>query len=342
MSLPLADPFGVPVLPSVHGTFGALLIGVLVSYVLFGVVCTQAYIYNTRFPNDSGSMKALVAFVWACELAHCICIGHALYILMVSDFGHPERLATVPISLGASCLFNAVVALCTQGFFSMRIWRLSKSFLIPLITWALSLAFLAGSTVVFAMGLERTPFLEFESKWGWLLNTIWSVSAVNDIIIAISLVFWLSRGRDKSEMITPVVDKLIGWTIETGVVTRHVATVFLLTFNPHFDGFDTNHNVSRIAHASLRFSGADVWIAWYFVASRLYSNSFLARQPQLPYNITHVEGFFGTTNRIEVSVNTLTAEVNYPNENYRNEMENYRNEMRTHGYAWNSYPMPEK
>lgn len=39
---------------------GAMLIGVLFSYVLFGVTTTQVYIYSNRFPNDSRKIKLLV------------------------------------------------------------------------------------------------------------------------------------------------------------------------------------------------------------------------------------------------------------------------------------------
>jgi hypothetical protein len=39
---------------------GALQIGVLISYVLFGVTTTQTYIYYSRFPDDSPKLKAFV------------------------------------------------------------------------------------------------------------------------------------------------------------------------------------------------------------------------------------------------------------------------------------------
>lgn len=41
-------------------TAGALLVGTLVSYALFGVATTQAYLYSGRFPDESLKMKAMV------------------------------------------------------------------------------------------------------------------------------------------------------------------------------------------------------------------------------------------------------------------------------------------
>ncbi|KAJ7803187.1 hypothetical protein B0H14DRAFT_2889521 [Mycena olivaceomarginata] len=218
-------------------TLGALLVGVLLSYVLFGVTTTQTYLYSGRFPNDSRAIKLTVACVWLLELGHVICIGHTLYVLAVSGFGHPERFATIPQSLGVSTILNALVAMCVQGFLSFRIFRLWKRLYIPFLTWTLSFLFLGATGVVFVAGLQSMQFQLFEKKWGWLLDTLWAVAAANDLIIAATLVFWLARKREDSELMTPVVDKVIAWTIETGLITSLAAILNLvcvrcLSFSP--------------------------------------------------------------------------------------------------------------
>ncbi|KAJ6540208.1 hypothetical protein DFH09DRAFT_1323225 [Mycena vulgaris] len=96
-------------------TIGAVEVGVLISYVLFGVTTTQAYIYYGRFPEDSWRLKLLarlatVAFVWFCELAHAICIGHSIYVITVSDYGHPERLVRILESSMVAVFFSAAIA----------------------------------------------------------------------------------------------------------------------------------------------------------------------------------------------------------------------------------------
>ncbi|KAJ6485524.1 hypothetical protein C8R45DRAFT_1214296 [Mycena sanguinolenta] len=255
-------------------TLGALLIGVLLSYVLFGVTTTQVYLYSGRFPNDSRGMKLLVAGVWLLELGHVICIGHTLYVLVVSDFGHPERITDIPESLGVSTLLNAVIAMCVQGFFSYRIYRLWKRLAIPLLSWALSFLFLGATAAVFVIGFQASvTFQLFEVQWGWLLDSMWAVAAANDLIIAMALVFWLVREREDTYQITAVVDKVIGWTIETGLITSAAAILNLLCFVTMKNNF--------------------IWVSWYVVTARrecryirssnlqlttmiVYSNSFLA------------------------------------------------------------------
>ncbi|KAF8212604.1 hypothetical protein K438DRAFT_1804846 [Mycena galopus ATCC 62051] len=254
-------------------TLGALLVGTLLSFVLFGVTTTQTYFYSGRFPNDSRNMKLLVACVWTLELGHVICIGHTLYVLAVTDFDHPERLSMFPQSMGASTLFNALVAMCVQGYFSFRIYRLGKRLYIPLLTWTLSFLFLGGSTVIFAVGQRTVSFSLFDARWGWLFDTLWAVAAANDLIIAVVLVFWLVKKRDESEYMTHVLDKIIAWTIETGVITSAAAIMNLICFMTMKDSF--------------------VWIAWYVVTARLYSNSFLAS--------LNSRGTLRTTTQISVS-----------------------------------------
>ncbi|KAJ7483349.1 hypothetical protein FB451DRAFT_104812 [Mycena latifolia] len=238
----------------VDSTLGALLIGVLVSYVLFGVTTTQVYIYQNRFPKDSRKMKVLVAFVWFGELAHVICIGHALYRMVISDFSHPERLVNIPQSLGVSSLFNAIVTSCVQGFFSFRIYRLTKSLYIPFVTGTLSLLSFLSTVVVFVIGLQTFPFTVFEVKWGWLFNTLWSVTVANDLMIAATLVFWLWRRRDNSHLITVAsVDKIIAWTIETGVVTSAAAILTLTFFVTMQTNFYSNSFLASLnSRATLR------------------------------------------------------------------------------------------
>ncbi|KAJ7230386.1 hypothetical protein GGX14DRAFT_692139 [Mycena pura] len=237
-------------------TLGALLVGVLASYVLFGITTNQVYVYTSRFPNDSCKVKMLVAAVWLFELAHVLCIGHTLYILAVSDFGHPASFESIPASLGASTVFNGLIAMCVQGFFAHRIYRLSKQLYIPLFCWTLSLLFLAASTVAFVTGYRTTQFTKYEVQWGWLLDALWTISAVDDLIISASLVFWFLRRRDTSQPSVALVDKLIAWTIETGAVTSAAAILNLICFTMMKTNF--------------------IWIAWYVVTARLYSNSFLA------------------------------------------------------------------
>ncbi|KAF8195632.1 hypothetical protein K438DRAFT_1826265 [Mycena galopus ATCC 62051] len=213
-------------------TIGALQIGVLVSYVIFGVTTTQTYIYYTRFPDDQWKLKAFVTFVWVCELAHAICIGHTVYTYTITDYGHPERLISrVPASLEAAIFFSGIIAAAVQSFFSYRIYVLGKSLYIPFVTWGLAIFRFALSMVAFASGLRMVTVPSYETQWGWLAITLWSVSAANDVIIAGTMVFIFSRQRgSRTRRTAALVDKLIAWTIETGTITSVFGVVTLICY----------------------------------------------------------------------------------------------------------------
>ncbi|KAF7367821.1 hypothetical protein MSAN_00846500 [Mycena sanguinolenta] len=250
-----------------NGTLGALLIGTLVSYMLFGVATIQGYNYYVRFPDDSRKIKALVTAVWFGELGHVICIGHSLYAMVITEYGHPERLARLPNSLFCCDFlgrFDLLTCTAVQSFFAFRIYALLKSLWLPriglwllCICWAMSLfRVLPGSIVLFAYGINE-PIAKLEGDWAWLFDSVWTVSAANDLLIAGALVFVLYRQRARVLKNTvAIVDKLIAWTIETGVVTSMASLIMLAVF--------------------LSLPATFSFLAIFVIVSRLYSISLFA------------------------------------------------------------------
>ncbi|KAF7351255.1 hypothetical protein MSAN_01557000 [Mycena sanguinolenta] len=240
-----------------HTTIGAYELGVLVSYILLGVTTTQVYMYWSRFPNDPPRLRYLVALLWALEMAHAICIGCTLYQMTVSDYGQPERLILIPPSLAIAVVFSGIVGGAVQSFFAARIYHISKSLYIPCLSWTLSFSRLLGSIAVCYYGLRLPTIPDFEMQFGWLLNSLWSVASANDVLIAVTLVYWLSRcRREAGKRTVALVDKLIAWTMETGVVTSAAGVASLLCFATMKSNY--------------------IWIAFFVVNARLYSNSLLA------------------------------------------------------------------
>ncbi|KAJ7052231.1 hypothetical protein C8F01DRAFT_1337638 [Mycena amicta] len=251
MSVPAFDP---------NPTLGAILIGTLLSTILFGVTTAQAYLYSTRFPEDSPRIKATVALVWICEAAHVGCVSHTLYTWLVTDYAHPERLlGRAPGSMPAFVLLTVIIAVCVQVFFSYRIYVLSRSRIIPYFTFALSFVRMGLGLAIFSLTLQTSSLAELSAKYQWLLLTMWSLSAVEDITITTSLVYllWVQRKKVHKQT-TAFLDKLIMWTIETGVVTSMFTVVMLICFHV------MPHNL--------------IWLGLFTIEARLFANSLFARQ----------------------------------------------------------------
>ncbi|KAJ6460997.1 hypothetical protein C8R45DRAFT_537013 [Mycena sanguinolenta] len=246
------------VVPAMDNTLGALEIGVLVSYMLFGVTTIQTYIYYHRCPYDSPKLKALVAFIWVCESAHAICIAHALYTYTIIGYGHPERLAyALPKTILVSSFLTAIISAMVQGFFVFRTYIITKNRYICFIILGMMFLRLLSAGALSFIGMEMTLLVQFEKRWGWLGLLALTVSATIDSIIAVILVVSLyNQSRGVHKRTTALVDKLIAWTIETAAITSVSSIITFLCF------VTMTHNF--------------IWLGVQVVSSRLFSNSLLA------------------------------------------------------------------
>ncbi|KAF7298369.1 hypothetical protein MKEN_01361500 [Mycena kentingensis (nom. inval.)] len=243
-------------------TLGGLEVGVLLAYMLFGVTSTQAYRYFTSYPNDSLKLKLWVTLVWLCEAAHVATVGQNLYVVTIVYWGHPERLGEVSVAMLVSILFTGIIAALVQSFFAVRIYNLFRTkprhrvvgtFLLVLIL----LIAAAQPTFSIVPFIGSPSIITIEQQLSWVVYTVLGLSAVNDLLITSAIVWHLAGERGHAQTRTVVVlDKLIQWTIETGLVTSAAAILALVLFTT----------------SPLSFG----WLAVEVVIAKLYSNSLLA------------------------------------------------------------------
>ncbi|KAF7327308.1 hypothetical protein MKEN_00308300 [Mycena kentingensis (nom. inval.)] len=214
---------------------GPVELGVLMAFILFGLTSSQSYTYYSRFPNDSRKLKVFVAFVWICEAIHVGAIGNYLWETTVVHFEEPEiALVDVPTSMLVSFLVNGVTTGLIEAFFGLRIYRVSKGGykLIPCIIWLLAFAQLIIPVVPVFTGSSGNPSLiDFVSEQTWAVYSSMALAAACDFLIVVGLVYFLWQARSDSQRRTIViVDKLIAWTIETGLITSTAAALELILF----------------------------------------------------------------------------------------------------------------
>ncbi|KAJ6592339.1 hypothetical protein B0H19DRAFT_858740, partial [Mycena capillaripes] len=82
-----------------------------------------------------------------------------------------------------------------QGFFSLRIYRLSHKLAIPMIIWVGTLVRLAVSIMAFVLAVETTSIIAYVTQWQWAPNLFWSVSTANDVMITATLAILLHHQR---------------------------------------------------------------------------------------------------------------------------------------------------
>ncbi|KAJ7857270.1 hypothetical protein B0H14DRAFT_695446 [Mycena olivaceomarginata] len=176
----------------------------------------------------------------------------------ISDFGQFFRiLGPAPKSLGVSFFSGGVIIVAVQGFFSYRIYAFTKRLYIPILSWSMSFVRFLGTMAIFVTALRMTAISGYEEQWGWLLTIVWCVSVANDLTIAAALVANLISHRSHIHKRTVVlVDKLVVWTIETGMLTSIMAIIVMVCFVTMKDNF--------------------IWLGVYVTVPGVFSNSFLA------------------------------------------------------------------
>jgi hypothetical protein len=198
----------------------------------------------------------LVAVILLFDTIHQILIAHTLYVYTVTNYGNPLALGQLVWSLLVEVLFNGFIALFVQLFLTMRIWRLSERS-IPLTVTVLFLVFSEfGCIIAYSIkSLSFTTFAEITSLKR-LSITVNALAALGDVLIAAALCYLLHSSRTGFQRSDTIINKLIVFAVNTGLLTSICAVASLISITVAGNTF--------------------VYICFFFVLGRLYSNSLLA------------------------------------------------------------------
>ncbi|TDL18471.1 hypothetical protein BD410DRAFT_793171 [Rickenella mellea] len=264
---------------------GALEIGTLISSVLFGVTTVQVYMYWNRRFNDRVAIQGLVATVWTCEAVHTAFLWIYLYHLTVTFYGVPAKLAESHWTLNMSGFFDGFIGAVVQSYFAYRVLIVSGKWPISLISWTGSLLQCTGTFAVTALGF-LTTLEQFAEKYGWLVKGVLVLDVIVDIINTTALCYYLSKGRTGFHSTDRMIDTIILWTVETGLLTTIAALTMLI--------FDISLGTTAM------------WIGVSLFYAKLYSNSLLAalngRDILRGKGVSTFDTTSAGTRRLEISV----------------------------------------
>ncbi|KAJ7691467.1 hypothetical protein B0H17DRAFT_1063210 [Mycena rosella] len=243
-------------IPPLDSTLGAVEIGGVVSTFLFGLGTLQTYHFYQLFPADRRALKWTVAILWFLELAHTIATWHAIYTLTVTLYAQPQFIDAPPHSIYVTILLSALISGIVQTLFANRIRVLSGRWPITLICWVLTLARGAFAITAFVVILQAPSLLVFEAQFPWLIPAAFGIAAGVDVLVAGSLCYYLwkmrANGADRTRR---MVETMVTWTIETGLVTCASSVVGLIMVV-------TRHDL--------------LWATFFLISAKLFSNCYLA------------------------------------------------------------------
>ncbi|TRM64870.1 hypothetical protein BD626DRAFT_490179 [Schizophyllum amplum] len=241
-------------------TLGATFIGMVIAAALFGITCSQTYFYfgsNTRESKDGTVLASMVTFVVIMDFVHQIAISSWLYTYCVTEFGNTAALSTLPWGFYGMVFPTLFVTFMVQGFYVWRIWQLSgKSWVLAgfielcSIAQAGSLIYYIVATIVTVTSAEQlTTELQ---KYVILVN---GLGAGTDILITLAMLALLKQSRTAIKRTNRLIRTITILSVTTGMASTLCAV--------------------GVLSMAVAFPGQQIMMAFYFMLTKVYTNSFL-------------------------------------------------------------------
>ncbi|KZV95453.1 hypothetical protein EXIGLDRAFT_834279 [Exidia glandulosa HHB12029] len=249
--------------PDLTLTFGVFEIGILIVMFLTGIMTLQVWNYVRDYQGDPRYVKFMVAFVYVMDVFHSAVLGQALYHYTVQDFGDYPDLQKIFWDLDATTPLAGIVAFVVQTYFCLRIMRITGTWIYAAGCWILALARLILDcflTAAIANG-GAFPVLESPKTQALGLATL-CVGAFSDVLIAGFLVMGFLRARSGFSSTDKLLDKLVAFSIGSGLLTSVVAVCEAITFGA-LNNF--------------------VFLVFYFILPKIFSNSLMVSLNERSY-----------------------------------------------------------
>ncbi|RPD56865.1 hypothetical protein L226DRAFT_574206 [Lentinus tigrinus ALCF2SS1-7] len=248
-------PGALPQIPVLDNTFGALLIGTFIGLMQYGWTAHQCYNYFRTYQGDIWLLKSLVIVVLVLETFHSVLCMHFCYYYLTSNYFKPAALAQGVWSINLLGVSTGAVILVSQLFFLRRVYLIGRKFR-PLVAFC---GVLLLTEFGFATAVTVDTFLHptlHNSNQAWMNSAGVGLAALADTLLTAALTFSLHQSRTGIKRTDGIIDLLILYAINTGLVTG----IFnILSF------------VFAIAMPNnLIYAGIDI------VATKLYANSLMA------------------------------------------------------------------
>lgn len=235
---------------------GPIIVGVVVLGVLYGSAVVQTYLYFQRFPKDNWRVKGLVTFEISIQTVHLALMIFGMWTMSVTHFSDPMALVYLPIPTIITIILCPPIAVAVQGFFVLRVYRLSEQPLLLAVGVLLVVSkFVLHLTFgIAAYIIKVAPRLVHE--WGWCITSYLVLSIACDTLIATSVSYHLQQRKTGFERTSRIIDRMIFYAIATGLITSTTELAEAICFWTMPDNY--------------------IWMGLYVIESGLYTNSLLA------------------------------------------------------------------
>ncbi|KAI0769945.1 hypothetical protein C8Q74DRAFT_861099 [Fomes fomentarius] len=273
---------------------GAVVIGLVLASITFGIVWTKAVSYFRGRNKDSGLVRATVASLILVNAVQLIATVHAVYRAVVVDFGRLSSLLDNEWSILFQIFFMTVAATIAQMFFTFRLHAIKHNIFLTMITLfftTLQLAMAIYSVVLlYDNGYAAVLLLRIGEAWPLMIS--FSVPAGINIVLAVVGYVWMQKPYVfRKQGRTTLADELEYWTVKS-----LFGCAIILLFN-------------TIAVAVMAVNM--IWLAATFVLGNLFTLSVLLHLDGGPSQVPVVIPLANTSasESYRASTTTLTNDI---------------------------------
>ncbi|KZP31935.1 hypothetical protein FIBSPDRAFT_1037092 [Athelia psychrophila] len=206
-----------------------VMIGCLLSLILFGVILAQAFTYCQNCEGDPLGMKLFVAILFALDAANSAASMAWIYKLFIDGWGNAASYETAGWPVGVTALMLTCIACLAHLFFARRLH------FIPVQRW-ITFLIVCFSIVTFIGGIGTGIAMLWIKDYGqfWRLKAlvgVWAISAVfADIAIAVTTSYYLRRFKGNIKATDRLLDRIIQHTLQNSALTLTANCAALVMF----------------------------------------------------------------------------------------------------------------
>jgi len=208
----------------------APLLGTLFTMFLYGIGCMQVFYYLQNYQEDRVGMKILVAVVWTLETLHTILSIYFVEFYLIVNFSNEGNLFHVNWGVPVSFIVGFLVAFIVNVYFIWRFWRLSRNMIFSTTLLVLAIARLAIGWMNSVLAIKDALWEDFRAKTFASIVAGYVLSVLTDALLAVALCWLLRNLRTGVKRTDNMIDNLLIYTINTGVLTSIGALVVLILF----------------------------------------------------------------------------------------------------------------
>ncbi|KAI5115278.1 hypothetical protein M0805_003832 [Coniferiporia weirii] len=199
---------------------------------LWGAGSVQLYFYHDNYSKSDKLWLQLYLYVmYVLDTVHQINMWVSLYKYFVKDFANPTLINQIGRPITDSVILSAIVCALAQLLYLMRIWHLSKkNYILTGILGIFILTQFVVTVIYFAQIYNLTENTKLMDRAEIITVRVLNASiTATDVCIATAMAFLLHSQRSGIKQTDTLINRLIMYSIATGLVTGAVGVVALIS-----------------------------------------------------------------------------------------------------------------